>query len=288
MMQFTANSLLIGIGKRRRKPNHVLVFGMMAELPSVLKPSLEYIDRLAGPLKKQGRLHRPFGRTIVTAEFGLSWISMQCDCMEQTLTVPELDCLVETGSKEALLLVAERSVTAIPAPGHTLLGQDVRRLLDSPLDDSVLRTVWVGGAGFAFDPKADKESLRDWLAGVETSWLNAERRTDPGFTPPPPAPSTDPALREAVLEAIDRVAPGLTAAADKGISAVPLVGMVPALTDVVERANADLGFRLFLRVLKAYCLPISPPDHHALLTLGERFGYRDLVDEGELNLTPSA
>ncbi|MEU3981699.1 hypothetical protein AB0F77_16610 [Streptomyces sp. NPDC026672] len=222
----------------------------------------------------------------MTAEFGLSWMSRQCDWMEQTLTVPELDCLVDVGRKEALFLVAERSVTDIPAPGHTLLGQDVRRLLDSPLNDSVLRTVWVGGARTHFDPKWEKESMRDWLAGVETAWLNAEQRADPGFTPPPPAPTTDPGLSEAVVEAINRVAPQLTATTENDI--FPLPGMVPALTGVVEKADADLGFRLFLRVLKASFLPISPPDHHALLALGERFGYRDLVDEGELSLAPSS
>ncbi|MEU3981697.1 hypothetical protein AB0F77_16600 [Streptomyces sp. NPDC026672] len=175
----------------------------------------------------------------MTAEFGLSWMSSQCHDLDLTLTVPELDCLVDVGRKEALFLVAERSVADIPAPGHTLLGRDVRCLLDF------------------------------------------------GFGPPPPVPPADSALREAVLEAIDRFAPRLTAAADKGAwDTVPLPGLVPALVGVVEEADADLGFRLFLRVLKASCLRIGSRDHQVLLAVGERFGHQGLVGDGELNLVP--
>ncbi len=148
----------------------------------------------------------------MTAEFGLSWLSMQCDGLEQTLTVAELDCLVESGVGPALRMIAARSVTDVPAPGHTLLGRDVRLLLESPPDDPVLRAVWVGGADSDFDPRWDDESMRGCLAGVEAAWLDAERLADPGFVPPPPAPVPDPGLRAAVLEAIDCAAPRLAAA----------------------------------------------------------------------------
>ncbi|MEU9405432.1 hypothetical protein AB0E08_06985 [Streptomyces sp. NPDC048281] len=223
----------------------------------------------------------------MTAEFGLSWLSMQCDGMEQTLTVAELDCLVESSTKGALLMIAARSVTDVPAPGHTLLGPDVRGLLESPLDDAVLRTVWVGGAETAFDPDWDKESMRDWLAGIEAAWLEAERSADPHFVPPLPAQAPDPGLRAAVLEAIGRVAPRLTAATEDRVWPPKLTGLVPALTEVVEKVDADLGFRLFLRALKASALPIDPHDHQAFLAVGERFGYPDLVDEGYLHVVPA-
>ncbi|MGW4908404.1 hypothetical protein [Streptomyces sp. NPDC004270] len=223
----------------------------------------------------------------MTAEFGLSWLSMQCDGLEQTLTVAELDCLVESSRKGALLMIAARSVTDVPAPGHTLLGRDVRRLLESPLDDAVLRMVWVGGADSAFDPDWDKESMRDWLAGIEAAWLDAERLTDPGFVPPPPGPAPDPGLRAAVLESIDGVAPRLAAATENRVWPPKLPGLVPALTEVVESVDADLGFRLFLRVLKASALPVGPRDHQAFLAVGARFGYPDLVAEGYLHVVPA-
>ncbi|WP_234541491.1 hypothetical protein [Streptomyces shenzhenensis] len=56
---------------------------------------------------------------------------------------------------------------------------------------------------------------------------------------------------------------------------------------MVERVDADLGFRLFLRMLKASALPIGLRDHQAFLAVGERFGYPDLVDEGYLHVVPS-
>ncbi|MEV5960058.1 hypothetical protein AB0M11_41060 [Streptomyces sp. NPDC051987] len=222
----------------------------------------------------------------MTAEFGLSWLSMQCDGMEQTLTVAELDCLVDSGLRPALRMIAARSVTDVPAPGHTLLGRDVRGLLESPLDDPVLRTVWVGGADSDFDPRWDDESMRECLAGIEAAWLEAERLADPGFVPPPPAPAHDPGLRAAVLEAMDGVAARLTAATEDRVWPPKLPGLVPALTEVVERVDEDLGFRLFLRVLKASALPIGPHEHQALLAVGERFGYPDLIEEGYLHLVP--
>ncbi|MER6268430.1 hypothetical protein ACFY0B_17350 [Streptomyces sp. NPDC001797] len=223
----------------------------------------------------------------MTAEFGLSWLSMQCDGLEQTLTLAELDCLVESGPRPALLMIAARSVTDVPAPGHTLLGRDVRRLLESPLDDTVLRTVWAEGTDTAFDPRWDEQSMRDWLAGIEAAWLDAERLADPGFVPPPPAPAPDPGLRAVVLEVIDGAAPRLADATENRAWPPKVTGLVPALTEVVESVDADLGFRLFLRALKALALPVGPHEHQALLAVGERFGYPDLVDEGYLHVVPA-
>ncbi|WP_369223424.1 hypothetical protein AB5J52_20925 [Streptomyces sp. R39] len=184
-------------------------------------------------------------------------------------------------------MIAARSVTDVPAPGHTLLGRDVRLLLESPLDDAVLRTVWAGGTDSAFDPGWDEGSMRDWLAGIEGAWLAAERLTHPGFVLPPPMPTADPGLRAAVLETMDGVAPRLAASREARVCHPALPGLVPALTEVVESVDADLGFRLFLRVLKASALPIGPRDHQAFLAVGERFGYPDLVDEGYLHVVPT-
>ncbi|WP_089101904.1 hypothetical protein [Streptomyces hyaluromycini] len=223
----------------------------------------------------------------MTAEFGLSWLSMQCDGLEQTLTVAELDCLVESGPRPALLMIAARSVTDVPAPSRTLLGRDVRRLLESPLDDAVLRTVWAEGTDTAFDPGWDEESMRDWLAGIEAAWRDAERLADPGFVPPPQVSAPDPGLRAAVLETIDGVAARLAAVTENRVWPPKIPGLLPALTEVVESVDADLGFRLFLRVLKASALPVGPRDHQAFLAVGERFGYPDLVAEGYLHVVPA-
>lgn len=65
--------------------------------------------------------------------------------------------------------------------------------------------------------------------------------------------------------------------------------VVPALERVVTEVDPDLGFRLFLRVLKAYLVPISEPQHLRYRELGERFGYNEsVVDDGTLQFMPRA
>lgn len=49
--------------------------------------------------------------------------------------------------------------------------------------------------------------------------------------------------------------------------------MVPALESLVNRVDPDLGFRLLLRVMIAYRVPVDQARYEHWLTLGERFGY---------------
>lgn len=93
----------------------------------------------------------------------------------------------------------------------------------------------------------------------------------------------DEETRRAVVQTIRAVAEPLQLAAEKPPYGVPVTDLVPALERVVTEACADLGYRLFLRAVKAYFVPV-PADgdtYRRFVALGERFGYpRWVVREG--------
>ncbi|WP_318212146.1 MULTISPECIES: hypothetical protein [unclassified Streptomyces] len=145
------------------------------------------------------------------------------------------------------------------------LGADVRLLLDSPLPDEVLHTVWLAAVRRCFDPAEEGTDTRAWLDRVADLC-------------PPRAPERDPyevksldevrpvvpeeELRTTVATEIESAAAGLA-------RAVAVPGIVPALLRVVREADADLGFRLFLRALKAYSVPVGADAYDRLLALGD-------------------
>ncbi|MGW4652127.1 hypothetical protein [Kitasatospora sp. NPDC004289] len=81
------------------------------------------------------------------------------------------------------------------------------------------------------------------------------------------------------------MADGLT---DKAVTypyAPPLPTLVPALEAAVGEVGADLGFRLFLRAMKVYFVPIGPARLARYQELGRRLGYHAfVVEDGSLNI----
>ncbi|MFE9913219.1 hypothetical protein [Streptomyces clavifer] len=219
----------------------------------------------------------------MTYQTGLAWLSEQCDDLAG-LPPAEMDCLIERGPVSAILLITERSVRELGHPASLQLGRDVRRLLDSGLADDTIRTAWVGSTDHAVDPTKQEVGAREWLDRVESTWLAAESDRDPGFTPPAAEPVTDEALCAAAIRAIAPVAAALTRAHEEGevFNPLPLPApLVPALEQVITRACADLGFRLFLRAVKRYALPLDGPCRAALVALGERLSHPEgAVDLG--------
>ncbi|AXI76780.1 hypothetical protein [Peterkaempfera bronchialis] len=71
-------------------------------------------------------------------------------------------------------------------------------------------------------------------------------------------------LRETVTAEIDRAASALE-------RAVAVPGIVPALRQVVHQADADLGFRMFLRAANAYSVPIGKEQYDRLRAIGDRW-----------------
>ncbi|MCX4984519.1 hypothetical protein [Streptomyces sp. NBC_00572] len=180
------------------------------------------------------------------------------------------------------------------------LGGDVRLLLDSPLPDEVLHTVWLAAGRRCFDPAEEgaaqqgavergtaEQGIAEHGTGTR-GWLERVAELCPPRAPerdPYEAKSLDDArpvvpegeLRTAVVAEIESAAAGLELRV-----AVP--GIVPALLRVVRQADADLGFRLFLRTLKAYSVPVDADTYERLLALGDRLAYPRAAVHDELTV----
>ncbi|MFF0476581.1 hypothetical protein [Streptomyces sp. NPDC004284] len=95
-------------------------------------------------------------------------------------------------------------------------------------------------------------------------------------------PDAGPALRTDVLAEIEVMAAPLAAATESDRYGL-VRGVVPALRRLVDEVDPDLGFRFFLRALKAYRVPITESRYLRYHELGERLGYHELVvDDGSL------
>ncbi|MFF5155295.1 hypothetical protein ACFY3N_03295 [Streptomyces sp. NPDC000348] len=162
----------------------------------------------------------------------------------------------------------------------TLL-EDALRLLESPVPTRVTDLLWRVATGLP-DGHALGPDGRTWLGDVVRICAERIRRDDPSFTPGPPEPPVDGPLREAVLAEIREAAPAVAAAVRADGAEV-----VTALEQVVVEVDPDLGFRLFLRVLKAHLVPVTESRYLRYHELGERFGYHELVvDDGTLQSVP--
>lgn len=216
-------------------------------------------------------------------DIDLSWMAAECDAAEQLL-VAELDCLAEEGPVAATARIAERSVAAFGTEASLALWQDVRLLRESPLSDEAIRTVWLGATDHIFDPARDGVSARGWLGRLEEAWLTAARRADPGLVLPATRPVRDEEGRRVVLGVIRTLGPLLAFEAERHAYPLPLTGLVPALEQVTGEVCPGLGYRLFLRALKSYCVPVDRETVDALTSAGARFGFSPQHVQEELNL----
>ncbi|MFJ3123996.1 hypothetical protein ACIPJO_13860 [Streptomyces sp. NPDC086993] len=160
------------------------------------------------------------------------------------------------------------------------LGRDVRLLLDSPLPDEMLRTLWLAAVRRCFDPAEEHPDTRSWLCRVAEVC-------------PPRTPERGPAESKVLDEARPRVpeeelrgtvAAEVESAAPALERAVAVPGIVPALLRVVREVDAELGFRLFLRAAKAYSVPIGKEPYARLLDIGDLLAYPRAAVFEELNV----
>ncbi|MFJ4472096.1 hypothetical protein ACIP2X_32075 [Streptomyces sp. NPDC089424] len=182
-------------------------------------------------------------------------------------------------------LLSEAANWGDGAYAPTLL-QDASRLLGSQLPTPVIDRLWCAAIGLPYDPAAVPVDGRAWLDEIVRICAARIRRDEPSFTPAPPEPITGGPSRDAVLEEIREAEPSM-------LNAVEAAGhpggseAVAALRRVVVEVDPDLGFRLFLRVLKAYRVPITESRYLRYHELGEDFGYHELVvDDGTLQSVP--
>ncbi|WP_435284773.1 hypothetical protein, partial [Streptomyces koelreuteriae] len=163
-----------------------------------------------------------------------------------------------------------------PGTAAALLLEDVLRLLRSPLSDATITMLWG-----AVSDAALRTDGRDWLRLVAEVCSERLREVAPAYifgVPPARTESVDTVLRE-----VREMAPMV---ADKAVSPhwqpLPAAEAMAALEQVVRRADPDLGFRLYLRVLLALSVPVTPRQYERYRAIGERFGYGEYhVDEIE-------
>ncbi|MEU7024129.1 hypothetical protein ABZ990_26215 [Streptomyces sp. NPDC046203] len=160
------------------------------------------------------------------------------------------------------------------------IGRDVRLLLDSGLPEGTLHTVWSAAVRRCFDPVEEGADTRAWLREVAKVC-------------PPRLPERDPYEEQALDASRPRVreeelrtsvAAEIESAAAGLVRGVAVPGIVPALLRVVREADADLGFRLFLRVLKAYAVPVGKEQYDRFVALGELLAFPWAAVSAELRV----
>ncbi len=139
-------------------------------------------------------------------DVGLTWVTSKWDIPDALSRRTRSGTLPDGGPAAWWLTLPQAAVEEFDRTRARRLGQDVRVLVESPLPDAVLRTVWLGAVHGGFDPRAHGYGARGRLRALEAAWLDRVRRDDPAFPPPPPEPVADAEARQAVLRAIGPVA----------------------------------------------------------------------------------
>ncbi|MFJ3794234.1 hypothetical protein [Kitasatospora sp. NPDC090091] len=162
---------------------------------------------------------------------------------------------------------------------------DARRMAQSRLPEDALATLWLAASGARFDPVGCGLGIRTWLHRVESSCTAFIRQRELSFVSALSPTDPDPALRAAVLAELQGLGPALAEAAVTSLCIPPLPGLVPALEAGVDELGPDLGFRLFLRVVKVYFVPIGAARLSRFEEIGRRLGYHEwVVEDGNLNI----
>ncbi|MET9760002.1 hypothetical protein ABZ016_13245 [Streptomyces sp. NPDC006372] len=165
---------------------------------------------------------------------------------------------------------------------HQLL-QDCLVLLESPLSSQDIETLWLAGTFREFDLQRLGIDGRVWLRRIADICTDRIRRDDPSPKPAAAAPVLDEAMKEGVAAEVRSIGPALEQATTHHAYS-PLDGVVPALQRAVD-VDPDLGFRLLLRALKGYFVPISQVRYDRYLALGDELGLgEDVVDDRDFNI----
>ncbi|MEV6948815.1 hypothetical protein AB0N07_44270 [Streptomyces sp. NPDC051172] len=170
----------------------------------------------------------------------------------------------------ALEIVAS-SAESFGGKAAPALLEDSLRLLESPLPTWAVTSLWLAATCRGYDIDRLGVDGRDWLRQIIDVCLQRLRKDDPAYHPPAPAPPSE-SLTGEVLDEILLVTPQLPVAiTEHGWARVG--GVVPALNLAATQAGPDLAFRLLLRCLSEYWVPLTQPQYDRFAALGERFGY---------------
>ena len=159
--------------------------------------------------------------------------------------------------------------------GAVELGVDIRCLLDSGLPDETLRAAWLAATHERFDPADFGTDLHGWLTRLADLYPARPREKPQVYWPSPPHPEfTEERLRAAVVAEVRVSAAELRRALVHGGAGRTLPATVPeALEDIARQADGETGFRLLLRVLKAWSVPVAKDQYDRLMELSSELGW---------------
>ena len=158
--------------------------------------------------------------------------------------------------------------------GGVELGVDIRCLLDSGLPDETLRAAWSAATHERFDPADFGTDLHGWLTRLAELYPARPRRKPQVYWPSPPHPEfAEENLRAAVVAEIRVSAAQSRRALVHGGAGRTLPATVPeALEDIAGQADGETGFRLLLRILKAWAVPVAKDQYDRLMELSSELG----------------
>ncbi|MFE8937446.1 hypothetical protein ACFYNX_08140 [Streptomyces sp. NPDC007872] len=159
--------------------------------------------------------------------------------------------------------------------GAAELGLDLARLLESGLPDETLDAVWTAATANDPRPPATGAGTRALLSRLAESY------------PPPPSERSRARARETELPAVV-VAEAVASRPDLGdpatepeSSAGASTTLAEAVSAVARHADAELGLRLLLRVLKTRRVAVAKDQYDRLTAIGARLGWPGpLVHDG--------
>jgi hypothetical protein len=130
-----------------------------------------------------------------SGDFGLTGLTEQLCSSDRPATGLAVDL-------PAALAVAARSADGSDGEEAVELGEDARRLLDGPLSEEVLHTVWLAAVGRIFDPAGHGMDIRTWLRSISDLATDRLRQNKRSYAPPPVQPVRDENLRGEVVAEI--------------------------------------------------------------------------------------
>ncbi|WP_405991449.1 hypothetical protein [Streptomyces sp. NBC_00986] len=181
-------------------------------------------------------------------DFGLSALAGRLASATAPDVVRALECAAEVAAD-------------CEGEGAVELGTDIRCLLDSGLPDGTLRAAWLAATHERFDPADFGMDLRTWLTRLADLYPARRRKRRQAYWPERPHPElAEEEVCEAVITEI-RVSTSLP-------TTVP-----EALEDIAREADGDLGFRLLLRILKAWTVPVAKEQYDRLMEIDTKLNY---------------
>ncbi|MFG2980793.1 hypothetical protein ACGFYQ_05965 [Streptomyces sp. NPDC048258] len=196
-------------------------------------------------------------------DFGLSGLTRMVDAGWSSGTTP-------------LEIVAAVADWGDGAYAPTLL-EDALRVLESDLSSREVDILWCAASKRSYRPDFFGVEGRAWLGRVADVCAERIRQDDPSFAVVPAGPAPAASFADEVLAEV-----GSVAAAVRSVEGHPHYGVpdvVRTLGRTVTDVDPDLGFRMLLRVLKAYQITIGEPRLARYQDLGERLGYDECVVE---------